>query len=129
MQVSQVVCLPANFGRNAFLRLRLFRLVPVRRVLQFRPGCHKLPMWLGSTSADGSPCGVPVHALNMGALGDESHVVLESPAEQAAQAPYANLNLPGCSVLQLMRHANTCAVAKCILACFRSLWACSRWQP
>ena len=55
------------------------------------------------------------------ALGDESHMLLECPATQAARAPYALLFPPGCTMLKFMRQPDTLAVAHCIIACLAAL--------
>ena len=110
----------ADTARNAFLRLRSFRLSQVRRVIQFRIGCHKLPIVAGQHQRPPVPraARLCLHC-DMGALGDEYHVLFECPATRAARAPFAHLFPPGCVMLEFMNHANTRAVARCILACLR----------
>jgi len=88
--------------------------------LQFRIGCHKLPIVAVQHQRPSVPraARLCLHC-DMGALGDEYHVLFECPATRAARAPFAHLFPPGCVMLEFMHHADTRAVARCILACLR----------
>ena len=103
--------LPADTARNAFLRLHSFRIS--RRVLQFRIGCHKIPIVAGQHQRPSVPraARLCLHC-NMDALGDEYHVLYECPATRAARAPFAHLFPPGCVMLEFMNHADTRAVER-----------------
>ena len=86
------------------------------------PKCMSLKLHPGATS-DHPACG-GMH----GSWSPAPCVVCPEP--QAARAPYAHLFPPGCSMLQFMRHADTRAVAICILACLRIYHRPpSDWRP
>ena len=107
--------LPDDAPFNPFFRLPL-SLAQVYRVVRFRLGCHRLPIWAHAVPRAQRVCLL----CDQHALGDEYHMLFECTATQAARAPYAHLFPPGCTMLAFMRHDDTMAVVRCILACLHA---------
>ena len=105
--------------RNPFVSLPL-GLSTVRAVLQFRIGCHALPVVAQQHQ------GMARHdrlcqQCALGALGDEQHMLFECPATQPVRQAFAHLfaGRPA-DVRSFMWQPDTAGVAKCVLACLRA---------
>ena len=107
--------LPAGAVRNDFLYLPL-ALPRLLKVIQFRIGCHKLPIVAQQHQRVPREQRLCLHC-DIHALGDEKHMLFECPATQAVRAHFAHLFPPGCTVQAFGRHPDKLGVAMCILAC------------